>query len=152
MATGLVLKSKQQPDPICEPCLAGKMHSNPFPTSQSRTSAPLELVHSDLHGPLPTQTPSGHRYWVTFIDDYTRYRCVVFLKKKSDAFNAFKDYKAMVENQLGLKIKALQDDKGGEYMSNAFLRFTDQCGIVRRHTAPARPQQNGVAERANRTC
>ena len=66
-------------------------------------------------------------------------------------FDAFKQFKAYAENQTGHKIKALRDDKGGEYMSNAFLRFTDECGIVRQHTVQNRPQQNGVAERANRT-
>ena len=66
-------------------------------------------------------------------------------------FDAFKQFKAYAENQTGHKIKALRDDKGGEYMSNAFLRFTDECGIIRQHTVRNRPQQNGVAERANRT-
>jgi len=53
LVLGLVLQSQSRPDPVCEPCLAGKMHSNPFPSSQSCTSAPLELIHSDVHGPLP---------------------------------------------------------------------------------------------------
>ncbi|KAI0038011.1 hypothetical protein FA95DRAFT_1474291, partial [Auriscalpium vulgare] len=58
---------------ICEPCLAGKMHANPFPSSTHRARAPLHLIHSDVHGPLPVRTPSasGYRYWVTFIDDHT---------------------------------------------------------------------------------
>jgi len=75
----------------------------------------------------------------------------MFLKRKSDAFDAFKTFKAYAENQLNAKIKALQDDKAGEYMSAAFLKSTDDCGIVRRHSTRNRPQQNGVAERANRT-
>ena len=86
-----------------------------------------------------------------FVDDHTRFRVALGLKKKSDAFEAFKTFKAWAENILGLKIKALHDDKGGEYMSNTFNRFLDQCGIERRHTTRNRPQQNGDAERANRT-
>ena len=66
-------------------------------------------------------------------------------------FDAFKQFKAYAENQTGHKIKKLRDDKGGEYMSNASLRFTDECGIARQHTVRNRPQQNGVAECANRT-
>ena len=151
MVTGLVLDAKRQPDPICEPCLAGKMHSNPFPSSENRASHPLELIHSDLHGPLPVRTHSGFRYWITFIDDCVRFRVVMLLKAKNEAFAAFQKYKAWAENMLGLKIKCLQDDKGGEYMSTEFLKFTDDCGIERRHTTRNRPQQNGVAERANRT-
>ena len=61
-----------------------------------------------------------------------------------------KQFKAYAENQSGHKIKILRDDKGGEYMSNAFTKFTTDCGIERQHTVRARPQQNGVAERANR--
>jgi hypothetical protein len=85
MVTGLILVSKQQPDPICEPCLAGKMHSNPFPSSQHCATHPLELIHSDLHGPLPVRTYSGYCYWITFIDDCSQFRAVVFLKAKSEA-------------------------------------------------------------------
>jgi transposase InsO family protein len=69
----------------------------------------------------------------------------MLLKKKSEAFNAY------AETHFGTKLKALQDDNGGEYMSKEFLKFTDSCGIERRHTTCNRPQYNGVAERANRT-
>jgi hypothetical protein len=151
LVTGLDLQFKQHPDPICEPCLAGKMHSNPFPTSLSHSSAPLDLIHSDLHGPVKKETHSGYKYWITFINDHSRFRMVYPLKSKSGAFDAFRTFKAYAENHHGRKIKALQDDKGGEYMSNAFIKFTNDCGIVRRHTTRNRPQQNGVAERANRT-
>ena len=99
---------------------------------------------------MPYPSFSGFRYWVTFIDDYSRHRFVLPIKAKSDVFEAFKQFKAYAENQSGHKIKILRDDKGGEYMSNAFLQFTTSCGIERQHTVRARPQQNGVAERANR--
>jgi hypothetical protein len=99
---------------------------------------------------VPYLSFSGFRYWVTFIDDYSRYRFVVPIKAKSDVFEAFKQFKAYAENQSERKLKTLRDDKGGEYMSNAFLQFTTECGIERQHTVRARPQQNGVAERANR--
>jgi hypothetical protein len=75
---------------------------------------------------------------------------VVPIKAKSDVFLAFKTFKAYAENQSERKLKTLRDDKGGEYMSNEFLEFTNSCGIVRQHTVRNRPQQNGVAERANR--
>lgn len=127
------------------------MHSNPFPSSPSRATQPLELVHSDLHGPLPVATREGYRYWITFIDDCILHRAAMQLKRKSDAFQAFKTYKAFAENHFKTKMKEFQDDKGGEYMSDAFIKFTDECGIHRRHTTRNRPQQNGVAERANRT-
>ena len=72
------------------------------------------------------------------------------LKKKGEAFEAFKAFKVLLENQLGVKIKALRDDKGGEYISKAFEAFCTEHDILRQHTVRNRPQQNGVAERANR--
>ena len=150
LVTGMDLVSSSVPDPICEPCLCGKLNAAPFPSSPSRADRPLALVHSDVHGPLPVRTASGYRYWSTWIDDQTRYRVVIPLKSKDETFAAFQQYKAHAETTLGLKIGALQDDKGGEYMSNAFEAFCTTHGISRRHTVRNRPQQNGVAERFNR--
>jgi len=113
LVTGMTFASSHKPDIVCEPCLGGKMHSNPFPSSPSCSTKPLELVHSDLHGPLPVATREGYRYWITFLDDATSYRAAMRLKRKSQALEAFKLFKATAENQLDMKIKELQDDKGG---------------------------------------
>jgi len=83
LVTGMTFASSEKPDTVCEPCLAGKMSSNPFPSSPSRSTQPLELIHSDLHGPLPVPTWEGYRYWITFIDDATSYRGAIKLKQKS---------------------------------------------------------------------
>ena len=127
------------------------MNANPFPSSKTRASKPLELIHTDLHGPFKTRTMSGFLYWITFIDDYTRFHALMFLKAKSEAFTAFKRYKAYAENLLNAKILCMCIDKGGEYMSNEFINFMLDHGITCQYTARARPQQNGVAERANPT-
>ncbi|KAJ2926387.1 hypothetical protein H1R20_g10714, partial [Candolleomyces eurysporus] len=127
------------------------MYSSPFPSTVHCASAPLNLIHTNLCGPLPASTPEGYWYWCVFIDDHTRYRIVVLLKRKSDTFTAFQQFKALAENQLGRKIKALHDDKGGEYMSKEFNDLCDKSGILCTHTTRNRPQQNGDAERANRT-
>jgi len=148
LITGMTLDSLAAPDPICEPCLAGEMHANPFPSSQWTARCPLELVHSDVHQ-IAYPSFSGFRYWVTFIDDYSRFRFVLPIKAKSDVCDAFKQFKAYAENQSGYKIKILRDDKGGEYMSNAFSKFTTECGIERQHTVRAQPQQNGVASQCH---
>ena len=89
MVTGMVLNSSQKPDPVCEPCLAGKMHSNPFPSSSSKAKHPLELVHTDLHGPLPVKSYHGYQYWIVFIDDCISHKAAMPLKRKSDAFDAY---------------------------------------------------------------
>jgi Integrase core domain len=133
LVTGMKLDSKTAPDPICEPCLAGKMHANPFSSSEWHASRPLELVHTDVHY-VGDATFSGFKYWITFIDDFSRFCFILPLKAKSDAFEAFKTFKAFAENQSEQKIKILCDDKGGEYMSNSFADFTTQCRILRQHT------------------
>jgi transposase InsO family protein len=148
--TGVTLDSKQMPDPVCEPCLAGKMHANPFPTTGHRATQPLELVHSDVHGPTPVQSHSGYRYWATFLDDATRFKAVIPMKRKSDTFAAFLVYKAYAERLLGVLLKILRHDKGGEYISKEFLQYCADHGITIQQTVRNRPQQNGDAERLNR--
>ncbi|CAG8689828.1 17371_t:CDS:2, partial [Acaulospora colombiana] len=148
---------------ICEPCIQGKMHRAPHTILAERAKAPLERIYSDLHGPLPTQSRHGYRYWVSFIDSHSRMAGVYFLRAKSEVFSAFKLYVAWAENQMNRRIakfdeegirrtvKALRDDKGGEYMSNALQDFCATRGISREHTIRDTPQQNGVSERFNRT-
>src|SRR5260370_28423247 len=151
LLTGLRVDSKAEPDPVCEACKAGKMHADPFPVSSTRASRPLQLVHSDVHGPVKVSTHQGYRYWVSFIDDFSRFKAVYLLKHKSETFAAFKQFKAWAENLTSKRMGSLRDDKGGEYMSREFEAFCIDHGIQRQHTVRNRPQQNGVAERANRT-
>ncbi|GJF00736.1 polyprotein [Phanerochaete sordida] len=134
LVSGMRLDSKQEADPICEPCLSGKLNAAPFPSSTSRASNPLKFVHSDVHGPLPVRTASGYRYWITFIDDSTRLRSVILLKTKGEATSAFKQFKAFAENETNERIGTLRDDKGGEYMSKELEDFCNEHGIQRQHT------------------
>jgi hypothetical protein len=150
LVTGLKITSPSKPDPICEPCLAGKMTADPFTSSSHHSAKLLELIHSDVHGPIKVASHSGFKYWVTFIDDSGRFRAV-YLMKKSETFSCFKKFKAWAETQTGCHIKALREDKGGEYMSREMDDFCAEHGIQRQHSVRARPQQNGVAERSNRS-
>lgn len=136
---------------FCETCALGKLTQKPFPKSSSRETNLLELVHTDLYGPMRTESIGKAKYFVTFIEDSTRICDVKFLKRKSDLLEAFKSYKTMIENKTGKKIKYLQSDNGREYRNVEMDRYLDECGISRRYTVPHSPQQNGVAERRNRT-
>ena len=137
---------------LCEDCIFGKQKKVSF-TKIGKTpkTERLELVHTDVWGPSPVSSLAGSLYYVTFIDDSTRKLWVYFLKKKSEVFDTFRKWKAMVENETGLKIKRLRSDNGGEYRDNRFREFCANNGIKMEKTVSMTPQQNGVAERMNRT-
>lgn len=123
----------------------------PFPQSSSRAKNVLELIHSDICGPLQTQSLGGAKYIATFIDDKTRHIDVTFLKSRSEIFSAFKKYQRKVERKTGRKIIKLRTDNAKEYLSHNFTQYLEQEGITRQLSTEYTPQQNGVAERANRT-
>lgn len=136
----------------CDVCIRAKMCSLPFGQKHSISSdAVLDIVHSDICGPMRTTSLGGCRFFVLFIDDHSRKMFVQFLKHKSDVFDAFKLFKSRVERETGRKIKTLRTDNGCEYLSSQFSGFLDSEGIKRQLTVQYTPQQNGVAERANRT-
>ncbi|KAJ9684091.1 hypothetical protein PVL29_016537 [Vitis rotundifolia] len=119
--------------------------------SVERGSNLLSLIHSDLGDLKNTMTRGGKRFYITFIDDYSRYTRVYLLRNKDEAKDAFIKYKIEVENQLSKKIKRLRTDRGGEYESNPFNSFCEDHGIIHETTPPYSPESNGVAERKNRT-
>jgi hypothetical protein len=90
-------------------------------------------------------------YYVSFINDFSRKTWIYFLRKKSEVFNRFKEFKALVENQIEKQIKVLRIDNGRDFCGNEFEEFYKKCGIARQRTTPYTPQQNGVAERMNMT-
>ncbi|KAI5115651.1 hypothetical protein M0805_007945, partial [Coniferiporia weirii] len=136
LVDGIQLDSTATPDPICEPCIVGKQTCADVPKSVSSChSNLLELMYTDVHGPLPVCSCEGHyQYWITFICDASRWWALIPLQKKSDAFAAFKQYKAYAENQTGCKIKVIKDDKGGEFMSKEWENLCIDEGIKREHT------------------
>jgi transposase InsO family protein len=136
---------------VCNGCAQGKNIKNPFPKRDNKAEGVLELIHSDVCGPMPSSSISGYVYYVSFIDDYSRKTWVYFLKSKDEVFNKFKEFKALIENLSERKIKILRSDNGGEYTSKEFVNFCKDVGIKRELTTPYNPQQNGVAERKNRT-
>src|SRR5262249_13045358 len=88
--TGMTIQSSTPPDPICESCIFGKQCCHNIPKTASRKSRLLALVHTDLKGPLPVQTPEGYQYWQPFVDDKSRFTAVALLKNKSEALISFK--------------------------------------------------------------
>jgi hypothetical protein len=101
LVTGLKMDSKTAPDPICEPCLTGKMKANPFPPTGHIAAKPLDLIHIDVHGPVPVQSHSGMKYYALFVDDCTKFKVSIPMKRKSETFSAYLKFEAYAENQLG---------------------------------------------------
>jgi transposase InsO family protein len=137
---------------VCTTCLIGEQHRESIPKkSLWRASQKLELVHADICGPINPASNSNKRYFLSFIDDFSRKTWIYFLHEKSEAFTMFKRYKACVEKETGAYLKCLRTDRGGEFNSNEFEEFCKENGITRQLTTAYTPQQNGVAERKNRT-
>src|SRR3989337_4528933 len=148
---GLLTSSDFGSFETCESCLLGKMTKSPFTKSCERASELLELIHSDVSGPMSTTARGGYQYFVTFTDDLSRYGYIYLMRHKSETFEKFKEFQNEVENQLSKTIKLLRSDRGGEYMSQEFDGHLKSRGIVPQLTPPGMPQRNGVSERRNRT-
>jgi transposase InsO family protein len=135
---------------FCQTCAEAKLKCMPFPKEcQNHATKVGEVIHSDMWGPAQTQAIGGKQYWITFIDEYTCWGEVYFMKAKSEALLKYKTFEAWFEKQHSIQIKRLQSDRGGEYLSNKFNEYLDSRGIVRKLTVHDTPWQNGIAECCN---
>jgi hypothetical protein len=135
----------------CDACAIGKLIKSPFYPAVHKARAAGELLHTDVCGPIQPDTAGGNKYFMTVTDDFTRYSMVKLIKYKSDVTSSLIEYINLVEKQTGNPVKALRSDNGGEYTSNQLDAFLKDKGIVHEYSLPYTPQQNGVAERLNRT-
>jgi transposase InsO family protein len=153
-SAGLVrgLPTLEHVEQICEACLAGKRMHAPFPQQATRCAGrTLELIHGDLCGPISPATPSGNRYFLLLVDDYSRYMWISLLSPKSGAATAIKRVQAAVERKTSNLLGALRTDCGVEFSAADFNEYCAQLGVKRERSAPYTPQQNGVVERRNQT-
>ncbi|SPO25882.1 uncharacterized protein UTRI_03247 [Ustilago trichophora] len=151
LAEGLAITDNgDKSNALCKPCIVAKHARRPFPPGQGHAKERLELIHSDV-AIYPEPTYLGATYVITFIDDFTRATWVTLMQSKAEALQCFKDFKVEVENQTNLTIKRLHTDNGTEYVNEAFLEFLRTHGIKAERSVVYSPQQNGLAERANRT-
>nr|GEU47298.1 retrotransposon protein, putative, Ty1-copia subclass [Tanacetum cinerariifolium] len=135
----------------CVLCMSGKMVRKPYTHQVKRAKDLLGIKHTDVCGPFKIISRQGASYFITFIDDFSRYGYVYLLKQKHEVFETFKVFQKEVENQLGKTIKSLHFDRGVEYMSQEFLDHLKDHEIIVHRTPPYTPQHNGVSERRNRT-
>ncbi|UYV68918.1 hypothetical protein LAZ67_6001665 [Cordylochernes scorpioides] len=136
----------------CVQCIQGKLTETPFPKkTEYRATETLKLVHSDICGPLPTNSLSGKRYFITFTDDCSRYTKTYLLKGKDEAYEKIKDYVISAHTEFGKNIQTIRTDNGREYVNRQVEDFLNQSGIKHQLTVPYSPAQNGVAERKIRS-
>jgi hypothetical protein len=140
--------STNKSSPICHACQLGKSHRLPFYLSPSRSKFPLELIFTDVWGPAPTLSNNGNRYYVCFIDDFSKFIWLFPFSAKSDVYNIFLKFQVFVERYFNTKIKSIQSDWGGEYRN--LNKFFSSLGILHRLSCPHTHQQNGSVERKHR--
>ncbi|KAL2630872.1 hypothetical protein R1flu_015558 [Riccia fluitans] len=136
---------------FCEHCVFGKNKQSAFGVGIHHSTEVLEYAHSDVWGKSPVPSHSRKEYYISFINDYSRYMWVYFLHHKSEVFAIFVKWKAQVETQTGKKVRCLRSDNGGKYISSKFEMYCEQEGITHHLTMFYTPEQNGVVERLNRT-
>ena len=118
---------------------------------ETRVASTLDFIHNDVSGPMHKTSINGSRYFLTFIDDCSRFCWIYFMKQKSKVFGIFKVFKAMIENSFSKKIKSIRSDNGGEYIKRDFQQYCESEGIRMEHSVPYTPHHNGVVERKNRS-
>ena len=135
----------------CESCQLGKHHRVQFaPRVNKRVSSPFELVHSDVWGPHRILSVRGFRYFVSFVDDYSRTTWIYLMKNRSELFSIFCAFCNEITTQFNVPVKILRSDNAQEYFSDPFTTYMAQNGMLHQSSCVHTPQQNGVAERKNR--
>ena len=133
----------------CEACILGKHCRTVFPNSSTVYENCFDLIHSDVWT-APCLSRENHKYYVSFIDEKSKYTWLTLIPTKDRVLDAFKNFQSYVTNHYQAKIKIFRSDNGGEYIGQAFKQHLSQYGILHQTSCPYTPQQNGVAERKNR--
>ena len=131
---------------VCHGCETGKSARKPFSGSSCKTTRILEIIHSDLAGPMQARSIQGSSYMATFLDNYSHHAVVHFLQTKDQFVDALKQFLAWSETQTLEKLCALHLDQGGEYLAGSVTKLLNEKGIERHLTMLGLPQQNGKAE------
>ncbi|OAJ32879.1 hypothetical protein BDEG_28755, partial [Batrachochytrium dendrobatidis JEL423] len=147
-----IIPGKTKERSQCVACIKGKAVRHPFPKRSTHVATQVNvLLHMDLEGPFHDTALGGYKYYLIIVDDYSRYSHLYPMISKDQTFQRFKEHVAAVELSKGLPVRAIRTDNGGEFTSSAFQQFLKLKGIAVQRTTPYTPQQNGVAERKNRT-
>ncbi len=134
----------------CKGCVKGKATSDSFPDSEKRATKSFELIHTDLME-MPIASYNKQKYIMVLLDDYTSHVWTLLIQKKSDVFVSFQHWYTLIKNKYSTSIVTLRSDQGGEFTSKQFEEYLKTNGITHQMSTPHIHQQNGRAERINRT-
>lgn len=135
----------------CEACVYGKHHRRSFKLREEKSKTCAEIIHADVCGPMQENSIGGSRYFLQLKDDYSHFRFVYFLKKKSEVAAKVKNAVMHMQRQSGHKVNIFRSDNGTEFVNAELKTFFGEMGIQHQRTVPYTPEQNGCAERENRT-
>ena len=137
------MKITNKDDFMCEPCILSKQFVTRNREADERATAPFQLVHSDLAGPIEQTAREGFRYAMNFVDDFSSCIFVYFLKNKSDAARALQKFLGD-SAPYGKVVKIIRSDNGGEYTAGEFEDIILQNNIEHERSSPDSPHQNGT--------
>ncbi|QRV96308.1 Retrovirus-related Pol polyprotein from transposon TNT 1-94 [Ceratobasidium sp. AG-Ba] len=136
----------------CNACMQSKAHVQPFPKDSRTVASEIgELVVTDVWGPARIASIGKYKYYVSFTDVATRFTIIAFLRHKDETINGYESFEAMINTQKDKRIKRVRFDNGGEFVNKEWTDHTKLNGTILETTAPYSAQQNGIAERLNRT-
>ena len=132
----------------CEACQLGKQHSLPFASRrESRVSSSFHLLHYNIRGPIYTPSLLRFRYFVIFVDDYSRVTYLYLIKERSELYSIFKSFYMEIKTQFNASLRIFWSDSACEYFLTFLSQFFDDHGIIHQSSCPHTPQQNSIAER-----
>lgn len=147
--SGLIINDESKES--CDACIMGKHHKVNFRTSFRNKATNFGKMHVDTCGLMPIESLGGANYFVLFVDEYSNFRFIKFIRSKNEVLSVFKEVVAEIESTSDHRINCLHSDHGSEYENNSFIDYLREKGIHKTYSAPYSPEQNGKVERENRS-